>query len=139
MLDSIKMRGKNMFHFLMNILFNLSVKQHTYNAREKSDTIIMNTTKILLYVSQKMSKIPFLLRRTTTNLYRWLTGHQIELSNRDVCWTYLNYIWTTHNMVCLFDTMFRGYNTNAWKVIMLYWTWPRVLIINIEQCWNWIL
>jgi len=42
-----------MFHFLMNILFNLSVKQHTYSTREKSDTIITNTMEIF-YVSQKM-------------------------------------------------------------------------------------
>jgi len=48
------MRGENMFHFLMNILYNLTVKKHTYNTREKSDTIIIKTTKILLYVSKKM-------------------------------------------------------------------------------------
>ena len=47
-----------MFNFLMNILFNLTVKRHTYNTRQKSDTMIINTTKILLYiyVSQKCQK-----------------------------------------------------------------------------------
>jgi hypothetical protein len=73
-----------MFYFFMNIPFNLTVKKHTYNTREKSDTIIIITTKILLYVSQNCQN-SFVLRRATTNLYRWLTGHQIELSHRDVC------------------------------------------------------
>lgn len=117
LLDIIKMRGKNMFHFLMNIFFNLSVKQHTCNTREKSDTIIMNTTKIL-YVSQKCQKLLCVApcHNKSVSLVNWPSDRAVKQG----CLLKVSELhMTTHNIVCIYDTMFRGYNINAWKVIML--------------------